>query len=84
MVEDLAKLVKTVEFNVNQKKPETESILLNIANIQRRLDENQRLVLSELTQLKQRQYKLFNLFNSGLETNPNSNSNNSNSNFNIP
>ncbi|CDW81017.1 UNKNOWN [Stylonychia lemnae] len=69
MVEDMARIVKNLELQFNNKRPETESILLNIANIQRKMDENQRLALSELTQLKQRQYKLFNLYNTGLENN---------------
>jgi hypothetical protein len=40
MVEELAKMIKTFEWQINNKKPETESILLNMTNMQRKIDEN--------------------------------------------
>eukprot|EP00347_Sterkiella_histriomuscorum_P022745 403337316 len=76
MVEDIAKMSKNLEVQLIQKKPETENILLNLVNVQRRIDENSRIVMSEITQLKQRQYKLFNLYNTGLETSSNNQSTN--------
>ena len=40
MIEEVTKVVKSLEWAMNQKKSEMDSVLLNIANLQRRLDEN--------------------------------------------
>lgn len=40
MVEDLARALKGMEGSVNNKREETEMILLNLANMQRKIDEN--------------------------------------------
>ena len=40
MIEDLGKMFKNIEWQFNQKRNETENILLNMTNIQRKIDEN--------------------------------------------
>ena len=39
MVEELAQMSKSLEFQIQKKQPEIESTTLNIANLQRKIDE---------------------------------------------
>jgi hypothetical protein len=40
MVEELARIIKGFEWQLNNKKPEIETILLNMTNTSRKIDEN--------------------------------------------
>jgi hypothetical protein len=48
MVEEIAQMSKTIETQIAFKKPEIESATLNIANLQRKLDEQCRKTESDI------------------------------------
>lgn len=54
MVEELAQMSKGIEFQLNKKQPEIEGASLNIANLQRKMDEAQRNQENELNIIKKR------------------------------
>lgn len=40
MVEELAKMLKGFEWQVNSKKPDIENLMMNMMNLSRKVDEN--------------------------------------------
>lgn len=58
MVEQLATMTRGFETQLGAKKPEIESANLNIANLQRKMDEMGRTQQNELSGIKRRQYEL--------------------------
>ena len=54
MVEELAQMSKGLEFQLTKKQPEIEGASLNIANLQRKMDEAQRSHDNDLNMIKKR------------------------------
>ena len=60
-------MTRQMENAVVSKKPEIESASLNIANLQRTLDEQARQYQSEFATIKKRQYELTQLYSTSLD-----------------
>ena len=71
MVEQLATMTRGFEAQFGAKKPEIESANMNIANLQRKIDEMARSHQSELNGIKKRQYELTELYSTCLESEDN-------------
>jgi predicted RNase H-like nuclease (RuvC/YqgF family) len=67
MVEEIAQLSKNLELQIQAKKPEIENASLNIANLQRKVDEQTTRADKEFVAMKRRQYELTDLFSTSLE-----------------
>lgn len=60
-------MTRQMENTVVSKKPEIESASMNIANLQRKIDEQARQYQSEFATIKKRQYELTQLYSTNLD-----------------